>query len=253
MASRSAWRGGGAAKAEPLEHGAPDAGAGAGGEVVAFADDDVGVPVVGGGHELVVAEEEGLGEDDRTDDGIGGSAAGVGAAVVVDASEELVDVADAVAAFEGHPGLGDGHLAGLDEEATAGDDVAWGVELEQEGVAGLERAERLAAGAPEVDVVGCVVAELAEPVPVGDADEGLHGRGSTGSSYGRSASGGPGSGGLSPGARRASVRRRPAAHRGQRDDEWRQAVAQQTMSLRLRVRVVMADPVERSPRTDEAR
>ena len=48
------------------------------------------------------------------------------------------------------------------------------MKLTEEGVAWLQRSERLTARSPDVDIVGLLVRQLAEPTPVGDADEGLH-------------------------------------------------------------------------------
>ncbi len=61
------------------------------------------------------------------------------------------------------------------EEASADDEVARGVELEEEWVVRLKGAEvASAAGLPEVNLVEVAVAEELEPVVVGDGDEGAH-------------------------------------------------------------------------------
>jgi len=157
------------ARAEPLAHRVPQrAGLLAS---VDLAVGDARPPVVGRRDPVVLVEDRGPLEDDAAERRIGGGPLGVCAR---DALAEVRRVGDAVGGPERQPGERQRQPLGRDEAARADDRAPRGVQLDQVGLAGLERAEEPLVGPPEVGVARREGAHALDPIAFSEADERPH-------------------------------------------------------------------------------
>ena len=139
--------------------------------VVGLERDDVRRPARRHGDPVAFLEEERLGQDAATDLEIA-SVARVGPAIAGDARPHLLRRARTIGFAERLPGERAGQRVGIGKYAAADDHVARRMKLEQEQLAGLERAEARCRRRPEIDLAQVrLLAKHLEPVAIGDGDD----------------------------------------------------------------------------------
>ena len=144
-------------------------------QVVSFSLDDIQVEIRGDGNPVLSFQEKGLGEDDASDFVIFKLRRNI--SLSFNQSSHLEVGRCSVLFLKRMPGKAAWEDCAVGEETPTCDKIQWGMELEEEGLTGLQGFElgsspRL----PEIDLVNSrLLSEERKPLVICDADKTFHG------------------------------------------------------------------------------